>query len=570
MIKIDRHTVIQVLGGLMQSPSFLSQIERYQFDVNDFPTTLDRFIFSAINNLYNSGDGARIIRAIDIINYLKVNEAATNLLEKENGEGFLQDCESTGEPANFNYYYNRLRKLNFIKDLQKTGRDTNDLFCEDILNPNIVEINNNFEQMTIQDLINRLRVEVGRFEQKYVINGEIKKANAAEGIEDLIVEMKETPDVGVALQGERFNTICRGGRKGKFYLRCAASGVGKTRRMVGDACFIAYPCRYDNKSDRWVSTGPCEKVCYIMTEQSIKEIQPMILAYLTGYNEEIFKRGLYGEAEMPRIQKAIQIMKQYANNFEMLEVPDPCSEIMKTEIRSYAIEKGIENFFFDYIFSCPAMLAEYRDIGVREDVALRLFTTTLKNLAKELDVFIMSATQLTLSNEDAQKGGFKDERYIRGSKAINDLSDFSSIMSRPSQDELQALAGFIKNFEYAPTLVTDVFKNRGGCWNMVRVWSYYDAATLRTEDLFVTNPQMKPIDNFQIFSHLVEFNDDISFIRSLNEGDNGTDTNVIETAEIDDNSEALIMDISDAFNNEADRNKRLENKTFDELLGVYE
>ena len=62
-------------------------------------------------------------------------------MEKENGEGFLQDCESTGEPANFNYYYNRLRKLNFIKDLQKTGRDTNDLFCEDILNPNIVEIN---------------------------------------------------------------------------------------------------------------------------------------------------------------------------------------------------------------------------------------------------------------------------------------------------------------------------------------------------------------------------------------------------------------------------------------------
>ena len=102
MIKIDRHTVIQVLGGLMQSPSFLSQIERYQFDVNDFPTTLDRFIFSAINNLYNSGDGAKVIRAIDIINYLKVNEAATNLLEKENGESFLQDCESTGETANFN------------------------------------------------------------------------------------------------------------------------------------------------------------------------------------------------------------------------------------------------------------------------------------------------------------------------------------------------------------------------------------------------------------------------------------------------------------------------------------
>ena len=130
MIKIDRHTIIQVLGGLMHHPSFLSEVDRYLFEVNDFPNTLDRFIFSAINNLYNSGDGARVTRSIDILNYLKSNEVANALLEKENAEGFLQDCEATGEPENFNYYYNKLKKLNFIKDLQKSGRDTNDLYCE--------------------------------------------------------------------------------------------------------------------------------------------------------------------------------------------------------------------------------------------------------------------------------------------------------------------------------------------------------------------------------------------------------------------------------------------------------
>lgn len=566
MIKIDRHTVIQVLGGLMQNPGLLSEADRYTIEINDFPNTLDRFIFSAINNLYNSGDGVRVIHTADVANYLQRNEIAKNLMEKENGEVFLQDCEVKAELPNFNYYYTKLKKLNFIKDLQKSGRDTNDLYCENLVDAHYTEINERFEKMSLQDLVNILRLEVSKLEQKYVLNGTVKRLRVADGIDDRLNELLEKPDVGVQLQGERFDTICRGGRKGKLYLRSAASGVGKTRRMVGDACYIAYPCRFDVKSNKWVSTGPCEKVCYIMTEQSIDEIQPMILAYLTGYNEEIFKRGLFGEAELPRIRKAVAIMKQYAENFETVEIPDPCSEILKTILRSYAIEKGIENFFYDYIFSSPAMLAEYRDIGVREDVALRLFTTTLKNLAKELDVFIMSATQLTLTNEEATKGGFRDERCIRGSKAINDLSDCSSIMSRPTEEELTMLAGFIKNFSYTPTLVTDIFKNRGGSWNMIRVWSYYDPGTLRIEDLFVTNPRMKPIENFTVYSRLHEFDENISFINALNEGDNGSDTNVIENPEIAEAPEDLMSDMAEAFNDTEDRRRRARNTDLKDLL----
>lgn len=292
----------------------------------------------------------------------------------------------------------------------------------------------------------------------------------------------------------------------------------------------------------------------------------MVLAYLTGYNEDIFKYGLFGEEEMPRIEKAMQIMEQYADNFEMIEVPDPCGEIMKTLIRQYAIEHGVTHFFYDYIFSCPALLNEYRDIGVREDVALRLFTTTLKNLAKELNVFIMSATQLTLTNEEAAKGGFKDERCIRGSKAINDLSDCSAIMSRPTQEELTLLAGYTKNFSYAPTLVTDVFKNRGGRWNRVRIWSYYDSGTLRTEDLFVTTPEMKPIENFKVFSQLVDFNEDNNFINSLNEGDNGIDSGIIDMSDISETPEDIMTNMAEAFDDREDVKRRVHEMSFADFL----
>jgi hypothetical protein len=180
----------------------------------------------------------------------------------------------------------------------------------------------------------------------------------------------------------------------------------------------------------------------------------------------------------------------------------------------------------------------------------------------------MSATQLTLTNDEAAKGGFKDERCIRGSKAINDLSDCSAIMSRPTQEELTLLAEYTKNFAYSPTLVTDVFKNRGGRWNRIRIWSYYDSGTLRTEDLFVTSPEMKPIENFKVFSQKVEdtFTEDNDFISLLNNGDNGTNDNEIDMPEIEEINCDLITNMAEAFDDAEDKKKRLQNKSFSDFF----
>ena len=185
-----------------------------------------------------------------------------------------------------------------------------------------------------------------------------------------------------------------------------------TRSMVGDACHIAYPIRFDPKVGKWVSTGSCEKVLYVMTEQDTEEIDTMIMAYLTGYNEDIFTYGTFDEND-PRIQTAMDIMGRYADNMNYAKVSDPCSSIIKNLFRRRNLQDGIENFFYDYIFSSPAMLDEYRDLKIREDIALRMFTTTLKNLAVELNAFILTSTQL--SNDDDPKGGFKDFRNVQGS-----------------------------------------------------------------------------------------------------------------------------------------------------------
>ena len=366
MITIDRVTITQIIGCLMQNPDLLSETDKYRLEMEDFRRLSDKYIFSAIYNLYINGAGN--IHTIDIMNSLKDNSSAYDLIEKENGIAFLQDSESNANLENFNYYYNKLKKINLVIDLQKAGHDTSSIYCEDLLDKDRIKINDAFERMTTTDIINHFKKEITIYEEKYSSNSIVEESYACEGLEELLKELKESPEIGATLQGEIFNTVVRGGRKGKMYLRSAGTSVGKTRNMVADAANIAYPIRYSTLEHKWIVTNPSpEKTLYIMTEQDTEEIKTMLLSFLTGISEEVFLYGSFTDNEMPRIKTAIQIMETYKDNMLFARIPDPCASIIKNLFRKYNLQYGVENFFYDYIFSSPAMLNEYRDLALRED-----------------------------------------------------------------------------------------------------------------------------------------------------------------------------------------------------------
>ena len=563
MIQIDRHTIIQVLGGLMNHPDLLNETDKYNLAPEDFPNSLDKYGFSAIYNLY--ADGANKIHAVDVISLLQENLVAKNLIEKENGVTFFQDCEVNSDEGNFNFYYNRLKKLNLLREIQLTGRDTNDIFCENPLDDNYVEINEKFQKMSVNDIVNILKSEVANFENKYSYNNLVEESYAADDILELIDEWRKTPEIGYQLQGDIFNTVCRGGRRGKLYLRSAPSSGGKSRQMVGDACNIAYPIRYDRNKGEWVSTGSCEKVLYIMTEQDPEEIKTMSLAYLTGYNEEIFLYGTYGEEEMPRIKIAADIMEKFKDNMLFARIPDPCSSVVKNLFRKYSIQFGVNIFFYDYIFSSPAMLSEYRDLGLQEHVCLRMFTTTLKNLAIELDAFIMTSTQT--NSEDDPKGGFRDFRNLEGSKAIRNLVDLGCIFARVTPDELQLISKFVDNFGLKPNIVTDVYKNRRGRWTNIRIWSYYDYGTCRKQDLFVTSATMKEkLEDFVIMDFKNQDEQDFSDLLALYNNGEIKEKVYEEYYMPADETNELVSDLEEAFGDREEREKFYKDKAFGDLI----
>ena len=408
--------------------------------------------------------------------------------EQEKGIEYLQDAEDLSNLDNFEYYYQKLKKINCIKSLKKIGYDTSIFYEEDGLNPDKDKINEKFESLTAKDIIQTVKLKITEVERESGIGNSNKVFNATDGVNELLQTLKIAPDTGCRLQGKYFNTIVRGGRPGKFYIRSASSGTGKTRSMIGDACYFAYPIRYNTEYCKWEWAGACEKVLIIVTEQEKQEIQTMILAYLTGINEEVILYGKYSEEQEKLLKQAIQIMTVYGDNLQICEMANPNIEQLKQIIQENVLIHKIRHVFYDYIFSNPALLNEFRDLKIREDVALGLLSAALKDIAVEYEVFVMSATQTNAQGEDSSRS-IKNESVIRGARSIIDKADMACVMSRPTAEELNLVEAYCKD-GVLPNVVTDIYKMRRGRYTQVRIWSYSDLGTCRREDLFVTDGRL--------------------------------------------------------------------------------
>lgn len=474
----------------MKKPSLLSEKDKYNLQPNDFESRFERYIFIAILNSYTNG--AQTLSEIDIDNYLMEHKDQYLLFQQNNGISYLQDALDMSTPENFEYYYNRIKKFNCLKDLKKSGFDISEFYEENELNPKQFEINQRFETLKPKDIFDGLKRRIYKVEGEYVEGDASITTDVSVGIDELLEKLKNSPDAGARFQGKYFNTVTRGARKGKYYLVSFPSGGGKTRLLLGEACYLAFPMRYSWETMEWKITGNAEKTLFIATEQTKEEIQTMIVAYLTGINEDVILYGHFTKEQQTIIDQAKEVIKKYKNNLMIVQIPMPSVEIVKSVVRQNCIVNDIKNVFFDYIFSNPALLNEFRDLKIREDVALLMLSTALKDLAVEQDVFMMSATQLN-SSQDTNEKGIKNQNSIRGSKSIVDKADIAMIGGLVPDDQRDQIAPYVAKYGM-PTQVYDVYKVRRGKWTNLKIWSNVDLGTCRRSDVFVTDSSIKEIE----------------------------------------------------------------------------
>lgn len=492
---VDIASLTNTIGNVYNNPNLLDATDKYFFNENDFVDDFHKTVFGAIFNLHQLGASEINLNAIE--DYLASRPKKKALYDSNKGGEYILKCAETASLSTFEYYYNRMKKMSLLRAYQETaGMDLSWIYDPD----NIFDSKKKQEQeewldnSSLIEIANLIDDKIIEIKAQCIDNSLICGTQAGEGVEELLESLKETPEIGYPLFGKYMNTVTRGARLKKFYIRSAATGVGKSRAIAADVCYIGCFQMYDLETNKWISIGKSEPVMYIATEQDLSEVQTMMIAFISGVDEQHILDGEYFSGEWERVQKAAQILKQSPIYFESL--PDfSLKDIENTIIRGIR-EHGLKYVFLDYIHTSMKILEEItkRSGGVRlrEDNILFMMSIRLKDLCNQYGIFIMSATQL---NADYTESETPDQNLLRGAKSIADKIDLGMIMLETTNKDKEALAPMVKKLGIEmPDIKISIYKNRRGRWKNIYLWAKANRGICRIEPQFVTKWNYELID----------------------------------------------------------------------------
>ena len=492
---VDIPAIVQVIGCVYRNPNLIDD-ERYSFTAEDFTEDLHKVVFGSIYNLHNLG--VEKITTSVIEDYLQQKPKKMAVYKNYDGTGYLAKAVAICQPDAFNYYYHKMKKMTLLRMYnERAGLDLSWLY----------DINNIFDQKkkqrqeewldntTEEQIAETVDNKIEDIKLKY-LNGAVDDIiQAGVGSDDLLVELQTTPDVGYPLYGNLINTVFRGARLGKFYLRSAATNVGKSRAMVADCCNIACNEIYDLDKRQWVQNGnTVEPTIYVMTEQIFSEVQTMMWAFLSGVPEDHILTNRYEEDELERVKHAIEVIKNsplYLKQLHDFSLQD-IENVVKLSVRKF----NVRYFFLDYIHSSMKILSEVSSKAsvknLREDNVLFMISVRLKDLATDNGIFILSSTQL---NADYQHASVYDQNLLRGAKAIADKIDAGSIMLQLNQQDHDNIDEMVnqRGLEQ-PNLKISIYKNRRGKYNHILLWCKADLGICRINPIFATDYNYQLID----------------------------------------------------------------------------
>ena len=483
---VDTTAIIQVIGGVFNNPSLLDLTDKYNIVDEDFSDDFHKVVFGAIYKIHELG--AKEITVENISDFLSTRPKSQGIFNSQKGEEWLLKTADSTMTSAFDYYYNRLKKMTLLRAYDNFGVNVSDIYDPDnILDTKKKEAQEEYlDNSTLEQIADIIDDRISRIRSEYVEDSFGEAYQAGEGINDLIDKFMDHPEVGVPLYGPLINTVTRGARLKKFYLRSAATGMGKTRSMIADACYIGCSRLYDEDFG-WISSGRAQPTLFITTEQELEEVQTMMLAFISGVNEEHILNGQYGEGEEERVREAATILAESPLYVE--ELPDFSLQDVEDKIKKNLRDHDISYIFHDYIHTSLKILEEItrRSGGVklREDNILFMLSTRLKDLCNKYGVFIMSATQLS---GDFKNEKTPDQNLLRGAKAIADKIDMGAILLGVTDEDLVSLEPILsKNVFEPPTIKLSIYKNRRGRYKGVYLWCKADLGTCRVRPMFCTS-----------------------------------------------------------------------------------
>lgn len=482
---VDTNAIIQVIGCIYNAPYLLDQEDKYSISEEDFPDSFHKVLFGTIYKLYELG--AHEINLLSIEDYLKGRPKSEAIFRQRKGEEWILKASENSTLSTFDYYYNRLKKMTLLRLYNDIGVDVSDIYDPDnILDSKKLQSQEEYlDNVSLLEIADKVNEKIESIRSRFVGESYGRSSQAGDGIFELIDSLKQHPEFGVGLFGDYMNTVTRGARLSKFYLRSAASGYGKSRTMAADAAYIACQEIFYNNTG-WVSTGNKHPTLFITTELTLDEVQTLFLCFLSGVNEEHIINGHYVNDEEERVLKAAQLIAESPLYVE--EMMDFSLQDVENVVKKNIRENGVKYIFLDYIHSSLKILEEIstktKGMSLREDNVLFMLSNKMKNICNQYNVFIMSATQLS---GDWRESETPDQQLLRGSKAIADKIDWGSHLLPITQKDIDSLQDVVSRGNYQmPEMKLSIYKNRRGKYKGVYLWCRTDLGTCRITPMFAT------------------------------------------------------------------------------------
>ena len=217
---------VQIIGCVYKNPS-LFENEKYKFNEEDFFDSFHKIVFGTIHNLWLLG--AKEITLTAIEDYLNQRPKALAVYKSNKGAEFILKCAENANLNTFDYYYNRSKKMSLLRAYEDMGLNLSWLYDPDELfdSKKKQEQEDWLDSSSLAEIYDAINDKIDNIKLKYVDEIDESGSHLSKGIDELLQSFEESPSYGYPLYGDYINTVFRGARLGKFFLRSAATGVGK-------------------------------------------------------------------------------------------------------------------------------------------------------------------------------------------------------------------------------------------------------------------------------------------------------------------------------------------------------
>jgi len=489
----DKTSYIHIFAALLKNPTILSE---YPIRPTDFPEKFHRILFSAIHNLKENG--VLELSDVTIDGYLSNVPTQHQTFTDGCGIDYINACLERGEPSNFEYHYDRMKKFALLRDYVGIGINIDDIYSIAYKEADEeAEQNRKFNEMSLEQIMRHFDTKIAMIKDNYVLDIDGFGGHSAQNVDSILERAFQQPNVGAPFQSGFYNTATRGARRRKFYCQSGNTGSGKTRGALADMAYQCIPIIYDKTKDKWIFTGNRERGLFISTELEEEEIVMPLLCYIANVDEDDVDNMELTPEENARLIIAKEILRK--SHFYLEILFDFDSDDLSHLIQKYVSKYDVGYVFFDYLQTTIKMfesMSKRGAKGLQEHQLLRILSVHLKNMCNKYNIWIGTATQLNDKWKDDGNINL-DQSAVAGSKAIADKLDVGAIQIKLTAKD-EKLWDSIKNdvklpMGIEPTHTKNIYKNRGNRWLLIRIWVHFDMGTLRMTDCFVTDYKGKLI-----------------------------------------------------------------------------